>query len=124
MKHSKFGKNSKRTLAGVNPVLAKIAYRAIELSEIDFGVHEGVRSKERQAYLVKNGASRTMKSKHLTGDAIDVHALINGRISWEGKHYAPIAAAFKKAAEECNVKLIWGGDWRSFPDLVHFEVIS
>ena len=60
---------SRERLAGVKPDLADTVKRALELSPIDFGVSEGKRTLERQKLLVSQGASQTMKSKHLTGDA-------------------------------------------------------
>lgn len=62
-------KKSRDRLAGVHPDLVKVVERAIEITEVDFSVLEGVRSKTRQEQLVKAGASQTMRSRHLTGRA-------------------------------------------------------
>ncbi|MDM3565593.1 M15 family peptidase, partial [Proteus vulgaris] len=45
---SKFtlSQRSKNNLVGVNPLLVKIAYRALEISPVDFAVIEGVRTLE------------------------------------------------------------------------------
>ena len=58
-------------LAGVHPDLVKVIKRAIEITPVDFTVIEGLRTKERQAYLLKSGKSKTMRSRHLTGHAVD-----------------------------------------------------
>lgn len=70
--------NSLKKLVGVNPNLVKVVKRAIEITGIDFRITEGVRTKERQALLVKQGKSKTMNSRHLTGDAVDLVAIVDG----------------------------------------------
>ncbi len=109
-------------LTGVHPDLVKVVKKAIELTPIDFRITEGLRTRERQAYLVKKGASRTMRSRHITGHAIDFVALSNGVVSWDFPLYTRIADAFKKAASELGVPIVWGGDWKSFRDGPHIEL--
>lgn len=118
----KLGKRSLDRLAGVHIDLCAVVALAIELSEVDFTVLEGVRTKERQAQLVKAGASQTMKSRHLTGHAVDLGALVGGSVRWDWPLYHKIAAAMKQAAKELNVPLEWGGDWRTFKDGPHFQL--
>ena len=60
-----FSKRSLNNLIGVNEDLVKVVHRALELSEIDFTVVEGVRTKERQVVLVNQGMSKTMNSYHI-----------------------------------------------------------
>ena len=117
-----FGSRSRANLIGVHPDLVKVAKRAIKITEVDFTVTEGVRTKERQAALVAAGASTTMNSRHLTGHAIDVAALIGAEIRWDWPLYTKIAKAMKQAANELNVAIKWGGDWKSFKDGPHFEL--
>ena len=102
---------SLKNLDGVKDDLVRVVKRAIELSDTDFAVIEGLRTKERQAYLVKKGASKTMNSKHLTGDAVDIAPVINGKISWDFEHYYALASAMAKAATELGVQVRWGGAW-------------
>lgn len=111
-----------RKLNGVNPLLVSVVKRAIEISSVDFGVTEGLRSFERQREMVRTKKSQTMNSKHLTGRAVDLVAWINGTISWEWKYYVEIAKAMKQAAKELNVDIEWGGDWKSLRDGVHFQL--
>ena len=100
-------------LEGVHADLVKVVKRAIELTEVDFRVNEGLRSKSHQNQLVASGASQTSNSRHLTGHAVDLLALINGVPSWDWNHYYKIAEAVRKAAEELKVKIEWGGCWGS-----------
>lgn len=109
-------------LDGVNSFLVQVVKRAIELSTIDFGVTEGLRTVERQKELFATGKTQTMKSKHLVGRAVDLVAMPNGRVSWEWKYYIHIATAMKQAAKELGVDIEWGGDWTTIKDGVHFQL--
>lgn len=116
----RLSKRSLRRLEGVKPELVDVTKRAIQLTKIDFGVTQGLRTRAEQAELVAKGASQTMRSKHLTGDAVDVVAYIGSRISWDLRLYNDIADAFKAAAEELDVKIRWGAAW-NVPDLREWD---
>jgi peptidoglycan L-alanyl-D-glutamate endopeptidase CwlK len=116
------GARSRARLQGVHPDLVRVVERAIQLTPVDFTVTEGLRDAKRQAQLVAAGASRTMNSRHLTGHAIDVAALVGGKVSWDWPLYGRIAQAFKAAAAELGVPIVWGGDWPRFRDGPHFEL--
>ncbi|WP_372404988.1 M15 family metallopeptidase [Acinetobacter piscicola] len=98
-------------LDGVHADLVKVVKHAIELTEVDFRVNEGLRSKSRQAQLVASGASQTSNSRHLTGHAVDLLALVKGVPSWDWNHYYKIAEAMRQAADELKIKIEWGGCW-------------
>jgi peptidoglycan L-alanyl-D-glutamate endopeptidase CwlK len=106
----------------VHPDLVKVVNRAIEISTVDFAVLEGLRTAERQQQLVKAGASLTLKSRHLTGHAVDLGAIVDGEIRWDWPLYHKIAEAMKDAARELKIAIVWGGDWRMFKDGPHFEL--
>ena len=107
----KFGTRSLRKMSGVDDDLVRVAHLALSYSSIDFGVTCGLRTEDEQRALVDSGKSQTMDSKHLKGQAIDVVAMPNGKVSWELKDYVVIAQAFAHAARELNVKVRWGGAW-------------
>lgn len=109
-------------MAGVHPDLVKVVKRAIQITEVDFAVTDGLRDEETQARYVAGGKSETMNSRHLTGHAVDVVALVNGRASWSLPEYAKIAQAFKRAAYELGIPIVWGGDWKRLVDGPHFEL--
>lgn len=133
------GDKSLERLSTVKPELQSVVKRAIELSSVDFRVIEGIRTLERQQYLLKKGATRTLKSKHLTGDAVDLAPVIDGQVSWDWQYFHPIAEAMKKAAAEQDILIRWGGTWlplsvttptngkfalsKSFPDGPHYELL-
>jgi len=118
----KLSEKSMNRLEGIHEDLAKVVKLAIQKTEIDFTVLEGLRTPERQAELFKQGATQTLNSRHLTGKAVDLGAIVAGKISWEPRIYDKIANAMLQAAAELNVPIVWGGSWKSFKDLVHFEL--
>jgi peptidoglycan L-alanyl-D-glutamate endopeptidase CwlK len=96
---------------------------AIRTTKIDFVILEGLRTLERQKQLLASGASRTLKSRHLHGFAVDIAPIgHDGKISWSWNLYTPLAQAVKKAANQESVMITWGGDWRSFKDGPHWEL--
>ena len=134
---------SSRSLArldGVHPDLIKIVKRAIQITDVDFGITEGLRTKERQKELVAKGASQTMNSRHLTGHAVDLWPLdpVTGKAlpsdaafprgSAEAKAASArlwsdlrkIAAVVKAVARDRGVLIEWGGDWGW--DAPHFQL--
>jgi len=113
---------SLRRLEGVHPDLVRVVKRAIEITPVDFAVTEGLRTKEKQEQLVKAGASKTMRSRHLTGHAVDLGAVIGSEVRWDWALYPQIANAMKKAAYELDVPIEWGGDWNTFKDGPHFQL--
>lgn len=116
----KLGTKSRNNLQGVKEALIKLVEEAITTTRIDFTVIEGVRSQTRQQQLVKAGASQTLQSKHLTGDAVDLAAWVAGKLEWNEQCYYPIADAMRDAAVKYNVRIRWGGAWglclNDFPD--------
>jgi len=119
--------------------MVQVMKRAIEISTKDFSIIEGIRSEVRQRELFKSGKSQTMKSRHITGDAID---LVPHPVSWEFEDFYPVADAVIQACKDEDIALRWGGNWRvkdlrewegtaeelvsaydgKFYDLPHFEI--
>nr|WP_232799020.1 M15 family metallopeptidase [Providencia rettgeri] len=110
-------------MRGVHPDLVKVTRRALELTDIDFMVIEGKRTEARQRQLVKNGASQTMNSRHLTGHAVDCAPLVNREIPWsDWSKFKLVSDAMLQAAKELGVDVEWGGNWTSFKDGPHFQL--
>ena len=136
---------SLNNLEGVNEILAEIVKRAIEITEQDFLVTEGLRTKEQccinygkgrtpaqctakgvpAEYARPNEAKVTQlrnpfNSRHTTGKAVD---LAPYPVDWNDiTKFEAIKEAMFKAAEEMEVTLTWGGDWKSLKDYPHFEL--
>lgn len=116
------GLRSKMRLRGVHPDLVKVVERAIQITEVDFTVLEGLRTIARQRELLAQGATRTMNSRHITGHAVDLGAMVGGAVRWDWPLYHKIADAMKKAAAELGIKIEAGADWKKFPDGPHFQL--
>jgi len=103
-------------LEGVHPAMTGVVERAIQLTDVDFGVTQGVRTLDEQKANVAAGRSQTMASKHLLQDdgfshAVDVVAYVGSDVSWELNMYDNICDAFKTAAEEVGCSIKWGAAW-------------
>ena len=115
----RLSQRSMQNLSGVHPDLVAVVKRAIEITEQDFFVGEGIRSIERQKRLVASGASQTMNSRHITGHAVDLHPYpykgdhdvdgVPNSDDWDA--YEPIVLAMRQAAEELGAELTHGWDW-------------
>jgi peptidoglycan L-alanyl-D-glutamate endopeptidase CwlK len=112
------GTNSINNLAGVDG----------RLTNIDFGIPAtgGLRTEEVQAKLFEDGFSKadgvSNKSYHQSGKALDVYAYVDGKASWDKLHLALIAAAMLQASAQLGYELKWGGLWKSWQDMPHFEL--
>ncbi len=119
----KLSEKSLDRLKGLHPDIVKVVKRAIEITDIDFSVGEGLRSITRQKELFKQGATTTMNSRHLTGHAVDLFALDeSGKVTWDWKYYHPLSDAVKQAAKDVGVSIEWGGDWSKFKDGPHYQL--
>ena len=106
----KLGNRSLSKLEGVDERLVTVVKYAIGVTKQDFSVICGLRTIEEQRALVAKGASQTMKSKHIDGNAVDLMAYCNGG-RWELNLYDEIADAMKEAAEASGLTLRWGAAW-------------
>jgi peptidoglycan LD-endopeptidase CwlK len=119
----KYSKRSLTNLKGIHPDLRRVIDRALQESPLDFSVIEGLRTLERQKQLIEQGASKTLKSRHLTGHAVDLLPIgPDGKGAFAWPLYDQLGPAVKRAAKAEGVPIIWGGDWTSFRDGPHFEL--
>lgn len=115
-------RRDRKRLAGVDPRLVRLMEAAAEDGRISFIITEGRRSRERQAALVRQGASTTMSSRHLDGRAVDVAILEDGKVTWKFDRYRELADIVKDLARQLGIQVQWGGDWKHFKDGPHFQV--
>lgn len=116
---------SESRLRGVHPDLVRVVRRcAADWTDPETGfiVTCGLRTLEEQKLLYKKGATRTLKSRHLTGHAVDLAASVQGQVRWDWPLYNKLAKAMKAAAKVEKVPIEWGGDWVSFKDGPHFQL--
>lgn len=117
-------------LVGVHVVLSELVKVVSLKCDVPFTVIEGLRTIERQRELVARGASKTMKSRHLTGHAVDLWPLdANSKplpagnkereaVLW--RELRKIADVVKSVAKEHGIMVEWGGDWGW--DAPHFQL--
>ena len=121
----KLNSSSENRLRGVHPDLVRVVRRcAADWKDADTGfiVTCGLRTLEEQKLLKAKGASKTLRSRHLTGHAVDLAATVQGRVRWDWPLYDKLAKAMKAAAKAEKVPLEWGGDWPKFKDGPHFQL--
>jgi peptidoglycan LD-endopeptidase CwlK len=118
---------SLKRLEGVHPDLVRVVKRAIQITATDFMVVEGLRTVAQQRKNILSGASKTMRSRHLTGHAVDIAPMLDLDgdgdldVSWVQKHFTPLAVAMKQAAKEQGVPIEWGFDLWGW-DGPHFQL--
>ena len=120
----KLSQRSLDRLDGVHPKLVETVKKAIEYTDVDFGVIYGVRDLETQKKLFESGKSQTMKSKHLIQEdgyahAVDLMAYVDGG-RWELNLYDEIADAMAEAARAVDVPVRWGAAW-SIPNIAYWD---
>ena len=140
----RFSKRSKERIKDINPILIKILEEAIKTSPYDFGIPRdgGFRTYRRQEELYARGRTTeqliekgivgiegrpdksritwTLKSLHMTGNAFDIYAYVDGA-SWDMKYLEPIARHLIKVASDYGIILNWGYDlWKK--DGAHFQI--
>ena len=124
----KFGKKSLAELRGLDSGLVNVLNQAIK--HFDFSVIEGMRSLETQTQYVADGVSKTLKSKHLEGKAVDIAPY---PVDYDDtERFVYLGGFILGVASQLGVKLRWGLDWdmdtytkdTNFRDLGHFELVD
>ena len=110
-------------LQGLHQDLVKLI-QALDAAGQEFAIIEGMRTLERQRWLLKEKKTTTLNSRHLSGHAIDIAPVVNGTISWNWKDFYPLEGAMKRGARELNIPIEWGGDWKTFKDGAHWLLPS
>lgn len=128
----KFSENSEKHFDRVHPDLVKLARRALELSPVDFGISDGIRTPWEQRELLSLRATQTLNSRHVPmdvmaggnglGHALDVFPVVNKKTRYDGRLFDEIKNAWTEAGKELKIKFTWGGNWKDFHDAPHFEL--
>lgn len=127
----KYDNRNRENLDKLSPNTKAAAYKwynkCIELGA-EVLIYETIRTVEQQRRNVAKGASQTMKSYHITGQALDYVPIINGVDRWDNPSYRQ---GVWGQALQYAVKLgfTWGADWNkngrtddeSFVDSPHLQ---
>lgn len=117
-------------LKGVHPDLVRVMTAALQAAPFPFRVIDGLRTLDEQKELVRTKKSKTMRSRHLTGHAVDLVPWQDldkdGKVETEEIFNAAqmrlLAPVIKAAAAKLGVAIEWGGDWRTFYDGPHWQL--
>lgn len=120
----KFSELSQKKLDTCHPFLQEVCNELIK--EMDFTVLCGYRGKAEQDEAFAKGASKLKfpKSRHNTkpSKAVDIAPYNNG-IDWNNHvRFKELAQRFKQIAEHKRITITWGGDFKGFADLVHYQL--
>jgi peptidoglycan L-alanyl-D-glutamate endopeptidase CwlK len=133
-----FGNKSKALLATCHADLQRVLNEAIK--EYDFTIISGMRTPEEQFELFKKGRAfkdgkwvkvgstvtnldgKTKRSKHNYNPSLAVD-VAPYPIDWNDLgRFKELSEVILKCAEKLNVDLVWGGEWKSFPDRPHYQL--
>ena len=115
-------KLSLERLEGVDERLKAVVIECAARCPFPFNVSEGLRTVEQQREYVKQGKSRTMNSKHLTGKAVDLYPLTMNRKQVDWSRFEDLADLMFQVASDQGTEIVWGGHWKTFVDKCHFEL--
>lgn len=107
-----------------HPDLQRLAREAIKL--IDFSVICGHRGQADQDLAYENGTSREHwpHSRHnsMPSRAMDLCPV---PLNWKDRaSFEAVAVVIKATAVKLGIAIVWGGDFKHFPDLPHFELAT
>ncbi len=136
MTHRDWDERSAERLKFVHPDMVRLMTASLQAAPFPFRVIDGIRTLARQKELVRIGASKTMRSRHLPhpidglSRAVDIVPYVDldrdGKIETEELFSWPLirklAPVVKAEAKRLGVAVEWGGDWKSFPDGPHWQL--
>lgn len=105
-------------LANDTKAKATALFKYAEDNNIEVLIYETIRTKAQQEANVASGASQTMKSYHLVGQALDFVPTKGSATKWDEYGRADIKKFIAKAKA---LGFEWGGDWTSFVDKPHLQ---
>lgn len=116
-------------LKGIKQCLIDLLIEASKTSPYEFQIPAdgGLRTAEQQNALFLKKVSKcdgyNTLSEHQKGTAFDIFLLIDGKASWDKTKLTETATHIKQVAKEkFKISLTWGGDWKNFKDLPHFQL--
>lgn len=108
-----YDKRNRATLNELAPNTKRLAlkwYEYLVKNGIEVLVYDARRTVAEQRANVNSGASQTMYSYHIVGQALDFVPVKDGKAVWNGYNVANIQKAIKEAQ---RLGFTWGGDWDS-----------
>ena len=118
----KYSRSSKRKLSTCHPDLQRIFNEVIKY--MDVTIVYGYRGKDIQNRLYNSGFSKLKfpESKHNKTPSLAVDVAPWPTLWTDEKLFYQLYGIVKVISEMLDIKIRWGGHWKSFPDLAHFEL--
>jgi len=128
-----WGKRSQKRMKGVNEHLILCATISLTRSKYDMTIPwmGGIRTAVQQRSIYLSGNSQLdgfkRKSYHQSGNALDIIP-VNGKYQ-NTKAMVEFSNIMKEVWEELKKekkvkgRLLWGGDWKSFIDMPHYQIM-
>jgi hypothetical protein len=121
-----FGKSSKEKLATCDPRLQEILNEVIKIRDISILCGHRGEEEQNKAFNGGNSKLKFPQSKHNSqpSKAVDIAPYDKG-IDWENREkFFELAGIVKAIAHTKGIKIRWGGDFTSFFDGPHYELVD
>ncbi|QQG33666.1 endolysin [Cronobacter phage A24] len=107
----KLSKKGQALLATRKQALQDVINKSFEKMPFDITILAStVRTEEEQRANIAKGVSWTMKSKHLTGEAVDMAPY---PVDWNNlERFVQMAEVVLATAKEMGIPVVWGGTWK------------
>lgn len=117
-------------LKSVHPDLARVVRLAADSLPFAVQIIQGERSAAQHAANVKKGVTMTTRSRHVKSNnkagvacAVDMAPLLGRTIPWQRADlFKAMDVAMKAAGRALGIPIQWGGDWKTFKDLNHWQL--
>lgn len=118
----KFGKRSRKELATAHPDLQRLFNEVVKM--FDCAVICGHRGKADQEKAFAGGFSKVQwpKSKHNRVPSLAVDVAPFPSLFKDVSKFHDLAVVVKETAKRLGIKVTWGGAWKNFPDLPHWQI--
>ena len=126
MNEYKWGSKSWRQLLTVDPKLFMLFTVALRDSPVDMTVLEGYRAEHRQNGLYDIGHSnlRYPDSKHNVKPSKGIDVAPHP-VNWDNiAQFELLGKHIKKVSDRLGIRIKWGGDWKTFKDYGHYELVD
>lgn len=118
----RYNKRNRAALDDLAPNTRAAAYKWYQYcldNNIEILITETIRTRQKQAEYVARGSSRTMRSWHLVGQALDFVPITSTGGTDYNAYYRPDIQ--KAIVEAKRLGFEWGGDWKGGWDKPHLE---
>lgn len=114
----------------VHPDLVKVIDLALSYLSFDVAIIQGARTEAQHKANVISGATRTKRSRHVRNNnkngfacAADMAPLSGKLILWKRLDlFQKMNSAMMRASSKLGILIDWGGDWKTFKDLNHWQL--